>query len=209
MPGFINATGFPVPESFDNDVARRPAMSDALDNYLRQREEAVRKHTRQLAKAVNAAGMAAFSPKTYIKALTADVTATGTTTGTSVQLTDLTHTIVTPVPALLWFDLTARCAESGGVQSAVVIEVKIDGTIYTPRIVQTLVANTTECVTICGAYDSASADGAFWLHPQTTYSVTVHVWKGVAGATVKVEKGTQGDTCLRVRVEPRLLLLTP
>lgn len=206
MPSLINALGFPVPEQAENDLIKRPSsISKEVAYYLDAREEARRKHGRQLAKAINAAGMAAFSPKTYIKALTADVTATGTTTGTSVQLTDLTHTIVTPVPALLWFDLTARCAESGGVQSAVIVEVKIDGTIYTPRIVQTLVANTTECVTICGAYDSASADGAFWLHPQTTYSVTVHVWKGVAGATVKVEKGTQGDTCLRVRVEPRLL----
>lgn len=205
MPSLINAPGFPVPESFDNDVQRRPAMSDALDDYLRRREEAVRKHTRQLAKAINAAGMAAFSPKTYIKALTADVTATGTTTGTSVELTDLAHAIVSPIPATLWFDLTARCNESGGVQSAIIVEVKINGTIYYPRIVHTLAASTTACVSICGPYDAASADGGFWLNPQTSYAVTVHVWKGVAGATVKVEKGTQGDTCLRVRVEPRLL----
>lgn len=206
MPSLINALGFPVPEQTENDLIKRPSsISQEVAYYLDAREEARRKHGRQLAKAINAVGMAAFSPQTYITSLTADVTATGTTSGTSVALTDLAQTIVSPVPARLWFDLTARCAESGGVQSGIVIEVKIDGTIYYPRVVQTIAANTTSNVSIHGVSEGGGKDGSFWVHPQNSYAITVHVWKSAAGATVKVEKGTQGDTCLRVRVEPRLL----
>lgn len=206
MPSLINALGFPVPESFDNDVAKRPPISEALNDYLRAREEAIKKHNRQLSKGVNAVGQAAFSPKTYITALTADVTATGTTTGTSVALTDLAQTIVSPIPATIWFDLTLRAEESGGVASQITVEVKVDGAILRPVALQNLAATTTETISLHGFYDKNSADTALWVHPQTSYAITVHIWKSAAGATVKALKGGgTGDTCLRVRVEPRLL----
>lgn len=206
MPSLINALGFPVPEQAESELIKRPAaISQEVSYYLDAREEARRKHGRQLAKAVNAVGQAAFSPKTYIKAGVTDVVIAGTTSAGATQITELTHSIVAPIPATLWWDFSGRFTETGGTGSLVAVEVRVNGTIYRPRGVATVAANTSAEISFTGGWDSTSADGAIWLWPQTTYTVDVYAFKGTAGATITLENNPQVDAVLRVRIEPRLL----
>lgn len=193
MPSELKVRGFPVPV----EIAPRKDHED----------EDLRYHLRLLAEGINQAGIAAFAPKTYIKGLSADVAITGTSSGAAIELTDLQHEITTPVPATLWWDLLLRVNESGGTGSNVVAEVRINSTIYPPRSITTIAANTTQDVSTHGAFDAASSDKAFWLHPGTLYTVEVFVWKVTAGATINVLRGTEADSTLRVRVEPRILPL--
>lgn len=206
MPSLIEARGFPVPEDSDQDLAKRPEfVSEAMAAYLTRREEPGKRHRRLLAKGINHVAMGAFSPKTYVKAGVSDVVIAGTTTGTATQIPELTHTIVSPIPATLWWHLTGRLTETGGVASVVAIEVRINGTIYRPRLVGTVAANTSLCISGSGPYDSTSADGAFWVNPKTLYTVDVYAFKVTAGATITVETNPQVDWAMIVRVEPRLL----
>ena len=208
MPGMVDVKGFPVPREAEPSNARRPpSVSDELERYFTTREDAIRRQSGRLADGVNHVAMAAFSPNTYIKGLAGDVTITGTTSGAATKITDLTHLIVTPVPATLWCDLTGRLEETGGTGSVVAVEVRVNTTNYWPRAVTLVAANTTEHVSCHGFYDPASADGAFWMEPQTLYTVDVYAFKVTAGATIVAEKGSGSnvDWTLRVRVEPRIL----
>lgn len=206
MPSLVNAAGFPIPQEAEARVKRPEFVSKEMAAYMDEREEAIRRHGRAVANGVNQVGLGAFSPKTYVKSLSGTVSLTGTSSGAATQLTTLNMTIVSPIPATLWFDLTAWLAEVSGTASDVGLEVRIDGTAYVPRVQLLLPANGSTTLSSHGPFDAASTDGAFWLQPATACAVTVWGWRVDPAATVRA---LSDDTVLRVRVEPRLLEATP